>query len=493
MGRRRLSDRRHGLSDVRHVAGKLLAQAQTVGSRHLAFGNARVQFNQEVARFAKGIVDDVASGRLSADMGLDAFAQEQRHLLNQSRVLVRGTKGAVPEAVKKRPLSMLRQPASRSDPDRLLRAIHQQNLRVARVNNSSTARSPHPVNDLKFFPSEHWPQDRPAPSEPGFYIVPKSIVAEKLEAQLLPSANPNVIARFRSLNPTPDMIKAGSMIVLSDPDNQQCTYEEALLMQTARFVSATLEPLTVEEADFMAQHYGVIQTALAYESKVIGVVTAMAANHLDGIKNVLADLEKLHVQTLDVKGSLNSKPFKKQRAQLLEKLDVHLNRFTRQSIGLPDHPSLKTALGIDHPHLVHRWRKAGGIGQNPGYATHIRAISQASQYVKYGGWIGTAVGGGASALKVQDVCLHGNTEACEKVKFTETGSFMGGMVGGAISSRLLTAPLAAKICLGIGVPTGGVGTLVCGAVAVGVGSLAAVIIGETLGEDAAEIIYQDSR
>ncbi|MCV2220987.1 hypothetical protein [Pseudomonas mercuritolerans] len=229
-----------------------------------------MQFNQEVARFAKGIVDDVASGRLSADMGLDAFAQEQRHLLNQSRVLVRGTKGAVPEGVKKRSLSMLRQPASRSDPDRLLRAIHQQNLRVARVNNSSTARSPQPVNDLKFFPSEHWPQDRPAPSEPGFYIVPKSIVVEKLEAQLLPSANPNVIARFRSLNPTPDMIKAGSMIVLSDPDNQQCTYEEALLMQTARFVSATLEPLTVEEADFMAQHYGVIQTALAYESKVHG-------------------------------------------------------------------------------------------------------------------------------------------------------------------------------------------------------------------------------
>ncbi|MCP1473148.1 hypothetical protein ABIA54_002768 [Pseudomonas sp. EB276 TE3739] len=487
-----MSDQRHGLGDVRHVAGELLAQAQTVGSRHLAFGSARVQFNQAIARFAKGIVDDVANGRLSADMGLDALAQEQRHLLNQSRSLVRNIKGAIPEAVKKRPLSMLRQHPSRSDPDRLLRAIHQQNLRVTRLDTSNNA-GPHPVDDLKFFPSEHWPQERPAPPEPGFYVVPKSIVAEKLEAQLFPSAKPNVIARFRSLNPNADMIKAGSMIVLSDPDNQQCTYEEALLMQTARFVSATLEPLTVEEADFMAQHYGVIQTALAYESKVIGVVTAMAANHLDGIKNVLADLEKLHVHTLDVKGSLNSKPFKKQRAQLLEKLDVHLNQFTRQSIGLPDHPSLKTALGIDHPHLVHRWRKAGGIGQNPGYATHIRAISQASQYVKYGGWIGTAVGGGASALKVQDVCLHGNTEACEKVKFTETGSFMGGMAGGAISSRLLTAPLAAKICLGIGVPTGGVGTLVCGAVAVGVGSLAAVIIGETLGEDAAEIIYQDTR
>ena len=42
---------------------------------------------------------------------------------------------------------------------------------------------------------------------------------------------------------------------------------------------------------------------------------------------------------------------------------VQLNRFTRQSIGIPDYPSLKTTLGIDHPYLVHHWRKAGGIGQ----------------------------------------------------------------------------------------------------------------------------------
>lgn len=485
-------DQRHGLSDVQHLAGKLLAQAQTVGSRHLAFGSARVQFNHDVARFAKGVVDDVASGRLSADMGLDALAQEQRHLLNQSRLLVHGIKGAVPETVKKRPLSMLRQPPSRSDPDRLLRAIYQQNLRVARLNNSNTAPSPHPFNDLKFFPSEHWPQDRPAPSEPGFYIVPKSVPAEKLEAQLFPAANPNVIARFRSLNPTPDIIKAGSMIVLSNPDNQQCTHEEALLMQTAHFVSTTLEPLTMEEADFMAQHYGVIQTALAYESKVIGVVTAMAANHLESINRALKDLENLHSGTLKPNSRLSTEEFLNKREQLLKKLDVQLNRFTRQSIGLPDHPTLKTALGIGHPHLVHRWRKAGGIGQNPGYATHIRAVSRASQYVKYGGWIGTAVGGGASALKVQDVCMHGSATACEKVKFTESGSFLGG-VGGGIFAGALVSLTASTICVAVGLPTGGLGTVLCGAVLAGAGSYAGGTLGEKGGERIAEKVYEAVR
>jgi hypothetical protein len=485
-----LNDPRHGLSDVPHAAGNLLGQAFTISARHLAFGIARVQFNQDVARFAKRITDDVASGRLPPEPGLHALAQEQRSLLNQSRVLTRNTHGAITETVKRRPLSMLRHPASHSDPDRLLRAVHRQNLKVSKLNTTNIAHAPHPVNDRKFFPREHWPQERPAPQEPGFYIVPKSISAGNLEAQLFLSPNPSVIAKFRSLNPNPDLVKAGSMIVLSDPDNQQCTYEESLLMQTAQIVSSALEPLTVEEADFMAQHHDAIKTTLLIGSKAMGVGTAMAANHLDGIKTALKDIETLHTNTLEANRSLNAKSFKKQRAQLLQSLDGQLTKLTKKSIGLPDYPNLKTALGIDHPHLVHRWRKAGGIGQNPGYATHIQAITKASQYVKYGGGIGTAVGGGASVMKVQDVYRNGITEACEKVKYSETGSFFGGLAGGALAGTALSAGTATTICAAIGVTTAGIGTVICGALVAGAGSFAGGYIGEKSGESAAERIYE---
>lgn len=279
------------------------------------------------------------------------------------------------------------------------------------------------------------------------------------------------------------------MIVLSDPNNQQCTYEESLLMQTAQIVSAALEPLTVEEADFMALHHDVIKTTLLIGSKVIGVGTAMAANHLDGIKTILKDIETLHTNTLEANGSLNSKKFKKQRAHLLQSLDGQLTKLTKKTIGLPDYPNLKTALGIDHPHLVHRWRKAGGIGQIPGYATHIQAVTKASQYVKYGGWIGTAVGGGASAMKVQDVCRNGSSVACEKVKFTETGSFLGGLGSGIITGAMMNLT-AATICVGVGVPTGGLGTVLCGALVAGVGAYAGGVIGEKGGEEFAEIVNE---
>jgi hypothetical protein len=149
-------------------------------------------------------------------------------------------------------------------------------------------------------------------------------------------------------------------------------------------------------------------------------------------------------------------------------------------------------LGISTKSLVHRWRKAGAVGQIPGYATHIEGVSKAAKYVKYGGWVGTAVGGGASVIKVQGVCAGGDVEACEKVKFTEAGGFLGGLSGGIAASALLGGPTAGVICAAFGVPTGGVGTFACGLLVVGASSLAAGEVlgkgGEVMGERIYEVI-----
>ena len=45
----------------------------------------------------------------------------------------------------------------------------------------------------------------------------------------------------------------GSMIVLSDPSNLQCTREEALLMEAAAKTNEALKPLSASEANFMAR------------------------------------------------------------------------------------------------------------------------------------------------------------------------------------------------------------------------------------------------
>ena len=342
------------------------------------------------------------------------------------------------------------------------------------------------------------PSSNPAPAvfnsvavqEPGFYVVPKSMTREALEATLFPTPNPAVMSKFQALNPDSGVVKAGSMIVLSDPNNFQCTREEALLMEAAAKTNDALKPLSADEADFMARHRHEITTFLAQGSTAIGIGEAMFAKNLEDVKTVLRDIEALHQRAFQADGHLRSPEFFANRKQLLAKLDTHLTTMTRKGIGFPDHPNLKSALGISSRSLVHSWTQAGAAGQIPGYATHIDGVSKAAKIVKYGGWIGTAIGGGASYMKVQDVCTAGDAEACERVKFTETGGFVGGVAGGAVAGGLLTGSTVGAICLGLGVPTAGTGTLVCGLVVVGVGSFAAGVAFGKTGEKTGELIYK---
>ncbi|WP_248916697.1 hypothetical protein [Pseudomonas moorei] len=488
---------RYDVWDVNGAAEKLIAQAHTLSTRHLPHGVPRMQFNQEVAWYAKRIADDVAQGRKTPEQGIQALLREQRDLLIQAQVVTRKGPHAIVDSIERMPTSRLTQPGLKPDSERLLRHVHAQNLKTNAANTANSveaAPSPHPVPDLNFFPRERWPAPLPEPEQPGFYIVPKSTTAEELEAQLFSSASPAVIAKFKTLNPNLDQVKAGSMIVLSDPNNQQCTYEEALLMQAASTVNKALEPLSPEEADFMAQHYNDIAFYVGKGSLGVGAGLAMFGKHLDDVGIILREIEALHTRTFQAEGRLKKSPgFYAERKRLLTKLDTQLTRLTRKSIGLPDHPNLKIALGISNKSLVHRWRKAGAAGQIPGYATHIEGISKASQYVKYGGWIGTAVGGGASAIKVQGVCAEGNVEACKKVKFTEAGSFAGGFVVGGAAGSLLAGSAGAAICIALGAPTAGAGTLLCGVVLVGVSSFIGGLGGEKIGEALGERIYEANK
>ncbi|NUU38884.1 hypothetical protein [Pseudomonas sp. C2B4] len=484
---------RHDLGDVSSAAGKLTGQARTISARHLVPGMARERFNREVAWFAKRVADEVAQGHKTPQQGIQALLQEQRSLLLQSQAATRKDRHAITGPVKRIPHSRLAQPTQKPDPERLLRVVHEQHLKTTKANTPdapNAVSSPHPVPDLKFFPREHWPAAVPPKEEPGFYIVPRSTTADKLQAQLFASASSDVITKFRTLNPNLDQVKAGTMIVLSDPNNPQCTREEALLMEAANKVNQALEPLSPEEADFMARHHDEIAFFLSKGSLGASVGLAMFSNNLESVKNILRDIEALHTQTFQANGHLNSPEFYAQRKKLLTQMNGQLTQLTKKSIGFPDHPNLKSALGISSKSLVHRWKKSGAADHIPGYATHIEGVAKASKYVKYGGWIGTAVGGGASVIKVQGVCAEGNVEACEKVKFTEAGGFAGGVAGGAFASAAITGSTAGWVCAALSVPTGGTAALVCGLVVVGVGSIVGGVGGGKGGELIGEKIYE---
>ncbi|CAI8991015.1 PAAR domain-containing protein [Pseudomonas sp. IT-P218] len=332
-----------------------------------------------------------------------------------------------------------------------------------------------------------------AAQEPGFYIVPKSTTREQLEASLFIVRDPAVMGKFKLLNPNLRDVKAGSMIVLSDPSNYQCTREEALLMDVAAKTNQIIETLSPEEADFMVQHRDVIQAFLTYGSNAIGVGASIFKNNLDNVGNALRDIEALQQNTLQRDGHLRSPAFFAERQRLLAQLNSHMTALTRKGIGFPDHINLKKMLGISSQSLVHHWTNASPGGQIPGHATHLEGVAKASKYVQYGGWLGTAVGGGASAMKVQDVCTAGNTEACERVRFTEAGSFAGGIIGGAVVGATLSVETTGRLCIALGAPNGGLGTGICTAVAVVTGALVGGAAGSGFGDWIGDLIYEATR
>jgi uncharacterized Zn-binding protein involved in type VI secretion len=327
--------------------------------------------------------------------------------------------------------------------------------------------------------------------EPGFHIVQTPMSRAALGTVLFGQADEAVLEKFHRLNPQlSNDAKPGQLVVLSHPDNYQCTREEALLMEAAEKVSAALASMSDEEAAFMLKYRAQVESILSYGSTALNVGTAAAGNHMDGLKRTLLDIEALHQKFFLRDGHLRSVEFFSERGKLFAQLDASLLSITKMSIAFPDHPGLKSALGISSRSLVHRWTQAGAVGQIPGYATHIEGVSRASKVLKWGGWIGVALGGGASYVKVQDICSAGNREACKKVKFTEAGSFSGGVGGGAVAGVFLTSSMAGSICVAMGVPTGGVGSVVCGLVVIGGGSYVLGEAGNGFGAYLGEVVYE---
>ncbi|WP_256593459.1 hypothetical protein [Pseudomonas sp. 09C 129] len=145
-----------------------------------------------------------------------------------------------------------------------------------------------------------------APAAPGFYVVPQSMPLAELQRRLFDSPPPDVLAKYLSLNPgLGDTVKAGSLIVLSDPANHACTYEEAQLMQAAEQVKIALEPLTPDEADFMVHHQAEITGFTGQASTWLGIGTATMGKHLDKLRETLHDMERLHQDSYRQHGHSN--------------------------------------------------------------------------------------------------------------------------------------------------------------------------------------------
>ncbi|ABY97984.1 TPA: PAAR domain-containing protein [Pseudomonas putida] len=332
----------------------------------------------------------------------------------------------------------------------------------------------------------------PGTLEPGFYVVPRSMSFPQVLLQLAEYDTTLPISRLQRLNPTFEQgFKAGEIFVIGDPDNANaCTREEGELMAAAQYSRRALEVLDHAEADFMMQHQAEIAGLLSDASLSMGVGKDMLDQGLKQVSQTLTSIERLHQRELMRHGHLNSPSFFAERQRLLQQLDGQLKTaFLNKQLNLGNYERLRKSLNISTKSLVHHWSKAGGPGQIPGYATHLDKVAKLSNYLKYGGHAAIGIGGASSYLNVQEVCRDGETQACKKVRYTEMGSFAGGLGGGMLGAWGGGAA-ATALCGVFAVGTGGLGVPVCGIVIVGASSAAGSIGLGAFGEKTGEVLYE---
>ena len=327
----------------------------------------------------------------------------------------------------------------------------------------------------------------PALVEPGFHIVQRSMSFEQVLESLGATHSPLPISLLRRLNPTfAEGFKAGEIFVLGSPGSSYaCSAQETELMMVAEKARESLAILSDEEANFMMRHIGEIAGVLNGASQSMGVGKDMLERGLTQVQDTLKGIETLHQRQFTLHGHLKSPEFFVARRDLYKQLDGQLRTaFLNKSLGLGSYDQLRRDLGISTKSVVHHWKKAGGSGQIPGYATHLDEVAKVSKYLKYGGWVGIGLGAGSSYLKVYEACRAGETDECKRVRFTETGSFSGGLAGGAMGARL-GKTVAMAVC-----QFGGWGKAACGIVTVGATAFGMSTGVEGLGEKAGEQIYE---
>ncbi|AZE62019.1 MULTISPECIES: hypothetical protein [Pseudomonas fluorescens group] len=247
------------------------------------------------------------------------------------------------------------------------------------------------------------------------------------------------------------LVRPGELVIVPEASGAHCTIEEAWLMRHAEEISRRLnQDMPLDGTG--NKNYDLAQSILGYSSIGIGSATSAWSRHLREVANTLEEIEQLHRQLKD--GGLDREMFIRQRQRMFGVLDSQLQGAARFGSGLRGNQPLKGALGISTKSYLHQAEIAG-------YAQRVRVITQMSNWLKHGTYLGMALDVGVAGLEIKEACVEGREVQCKRATYVETGRLVGGVVGAAGAGGL-GAGLTRRACnIFLGVATRGSGALTC--------------------------------
>jgi uncharacterized Zn-binding protein involved in type VI secretion len=323
----------------------------------------------------------------------------------------------------------------------------------------------------------------------GFCVVPQKSTTESFESVLFAGDQPEGTRElYRSLNGTSKEYKAGSILLVVDPDKQDD--EQIAHMQAAKTrVDAALAPLTNQEANLLHKHYATIANFSNIADKGIGLAADPVGKYFESIEKVLNEIQDTYKNAYITRGALIGEQFYVKRSQLFNELDRILKvGFLNKAMKFGEYTKIKNALGLSSSSITHKWNETG-IGDIEGYATHIERAAKYVKAMQYVGYIGIGFSALHSLNEINEACSVGREAECTKKKYTEIGSFSGGIVGGITGGAIGTG--ICTLALGLAtIEVGGAGVLACGVILGTSGGYAGGEYLSSKGEGLGESIYE---
>jgi len=321
-------------------------------------------------------------------------------------------------------------------------------------------------------------------SDPRSFINPKTQSYQSLKASTPVLGHAK--GKFDVLNAhiVNSVVVAGEIVILGDAETPSCTGQEAFLMAKAAQVHTDLHASGVEADDFFLEHFDLLQSVLASASIGAGTASDGWSKHLENIKTTLEDIEKLHRNYLG-SGNLNARDtFYAKRATLFVRLDKQLANVAAYGSGLRNQGRIKQALGISTRSYLH-------TGEIAGYAAKVSGVANASNLVKKGTYIGTALDVASTGLSIYKACTMGREDQCRRARYVESSALVGSLAGGSAGGYVGGIAGTGVCAVVLGISTGGPGALACAVVGGAVGGKLFGDFGTKAGEMVGDFLYSE--
>lgn len=318
---------------------------------------------------------------------------------------------------------------------------------------------------------------------PGYCVVQQPGPLDFQARLLFNNANSEAARYFMYLNRDTRWVKPGQILIVADPANTSRSYQLNHLIMAKQKVTAAIATMDGSVAAFLHKNYQHIAALTSWGDKVAGTAGDAGERYFRQIESILVRIEQTYQNQFRAQGTLIGEQFYVERNALFAQLKPLLKGIGRLSLNIDRYDSIKRALGLSTRSIIHEWSTVG-VGTIPGYASYIIRSAKAASFMKAGGWVALGFSFMNTTNDVYQACTAGRESECAKVAIEKYSNFGGGVAGAALG-----ASLATPVCLALGVPTAGIGTIICGVIIGAAGSAGGSIAGGYIGQITSYLVY----